>query len=322
MLRKLIVVLLAVLISVGFLFAESKETKKILYYRNPMNPQITSPVFMKDSMGMDYVPVYAEEQQTQDEGVFINPEKQQLIGVKKAVVRQRNLVYEINTFGRVANDPDLYVTQQEYLSALSLQNTDLSQAAKKRLLLAGMSQKEINTLETAGEPQQSLYLPDETAWLYLAIYEQDLGLVKPGSTVEIDIPAYPGEKYQGIVGGITPALDPETRTARARVEINNPGYKFKPDMYINAVLKIDLGNKLAVPEEAVLNTGTQTLVLISNKKNTFLSKEVRVGHKANGYYEVLSGLKAGDVVVTDGNFLIDSESRFQSAVKNAPESEE
>ncbi len=313
--RKLLLFTLLLALLVAANGAAKENTGKALYYRNPMNPQITSPVPMKDSMGMDYVPVYAEEEKTQDEGLFISPEKQQLIGVKKAVVRRRNLVYEINTFGQVANDPDLYITQQEYLSAINSQSTDLSQAARKRLFLAGMSPKEIRALEAAGKPQQSLYLPAETAWLYLAIYEPDLGLVKPDSTVEIELPAYPGEKYTGVIAGITPVLDRETRTARARVKVNNPEAKFKPEMYVNAVIKIKLGKKLAVPEEAVLDTGTKTLVLVSNKKNTFLSKEVRVGHKAGGYYEVLKGLKAGDIVVTDGNFLIDSESRFNSAVK-------
>ena len=92
--------------------------KKILYYRNPMNPQITSPVPMKDEMGMDYVPVYEEQTPQAHPGVYISPQKQQLIGVKKGKVRMRQLSGQILTVGRVAYDPALFVAQQEYLQTL------------------------------------------------------------------------------------------------------------------------------------------------------------------------------------------------------------
>ncbi|MDO8301748.1 MAG: heavy metal-binding domain-containing protein, partial [Sedimentisphaerales bacterium] len=92
--------------------------RKILHYRNPMNPQVTSPVPMKDEMGMDYVAVYAEEAPQSHTGVYINPAKQQLIGMKKQKVEVRKLSGQILTVGTVAYDPDLYVAQQEYLQAI------------------------------------------------------------------------------------------------------------------------------------------------------------------------------------------------------------
>ena len=103
--------------AMGHAAAEGGE-KKILYYRNPMNPEVTSPVPMKDEMGMDYVPVYEEEAAQQHAGVYINPAKQQLIGVKKQKVEKRKLSGQILTVGTVAYDPDLYVAQQEYLQAI------------------------------------------------------------------------------------------------------------------------------------------------------------------------------------------------------------
>ena len=100
-----------------------KREKKLLYYRNPMNPEVTSPVPMKDEMGMDYVPVYEEETGGGETGVYISPAKQQLIGVKKEKVEKRHLTYEIRTVGRVAYDPELYVAQQEYLQALKVKGS-------------------------------------------------------------------------------------------------------------------------------------------------------------------------------------------------------
>ena len=95
-----------------------QKERKILYYRNPMNPQVTSPVPAKDEMGMDYVPVYEEEQADQESQVFISPAKQQLIGIKKQKVEIRKLAGQILTVGTVAYDPNLFVAQQEYLQTL------------------------------------------------------------------------------------------------------------------------------------------------------------------------------------------------------------
>ena len=100
------------------------KSGKILYYRNPMNPAVTSPVPMKDQMGMDYVPVYEEETApAQTSGVYISPEKQQLIGVKKGRVEKRKLSGQILTVGRVAYDPSLFTAQQEYLQAFKSSRT-------------------------------------------------------------------------------------------------------------------------------------------------------------------------------------------------------
>src|SRR3990167_3043219 len=140
-----------------FCGAHLTKGKKVLYYRNPMNPEVTSPVPMKDAMGMDYVPVYEEEAGGEATGVYITPEKQQLIGVTKEKVEKRRLTHQIITVGEIAYDPDLYVAQEEYLQALKIatatknsvlnpvaeQSNSLLKASGKRLSLLGMSKAQI-----------------------------------------------------------------------------------------------------------------------------------------------------------------------------------
>jgi len=133
--------------------------------------------------------------------------------------------------------------------------------------------------------------------------------------VEITATAFPGEVFTGNIAAISPVLDPTTRSVQARTEIGNPGGKLKPGMFVNALVKIALGKKLAIPEEAVVNTGKRSVVFLSDPDGYFQSRDVNLGTKANGYYEVLSGLKEGDAVVSSGNFFVDSESRLKSVNK-------
>jgi len=304
---------------------------KILYYRNPMNPEVTSPVPAKDSMGMDYLPVYEGEQAAEESGIYMSPEKQQMIGVKKEKVERRNLVHEILTVGKVAYDPDLYVAQEEYLQALktveatknsvlssvSEQSKSLLEAASKKLILLGMTKDQIEELGKKGSAQENLYLPlnENTAWVYITIYEYEIGLVKEGVPVEIEAVAYPGVKFSGKIAAITPVLNAQTRSAQARAEIDDAEHKLKPEMFVNAKIKVDLGEKLAVPETAVLDTGMRKIVYLAKEGDILEAREVTLGQKAAGFYEVLDGLKESDTVVTSGNFLVDSESKLKGAVK-------
>jgi len=306
-----------------------KKDKKILSYRNPMNPEVTSPVPMKDSMGMDYVPVYEGEKASEEAGIYMSPEKQQLIGVKKERVEKRNLVHEISTVGKVAYDPELYVAQEEYLQALktveatknstlstvSEQARSLLEAAGKKLTLMGMNKGAIDELAKKGKAQENLYLPlnENTAWVYMNVYEYEIGLIKEGMGVEIEAVAYPGELFKGKISAITPVLNSETRSAQVRAEVEDPEHKLKPQMFVNAKIKVDLWEKLAVPETAVLDTGTRKIVYVAKEGDTLEAVEVTLGQKAEGFFEVLGGLKEGDIVVTSGNFLVDSESKLKGA---------
>jgi len=312
---------------------KEKRERRILYYRNPMDPQVTSPVPMKDPMGMDYVPVYEGESQDGESGIYISPERQQMAGVKKEKVEKRNLLKRILTVGKVAYDPELYVAQEEYLQALKMANVtkdsallsvtqqseSLLKAAEKKLILLGMSQDEIDKLSKSGKAQDNLYLPvkEDTAWVYMTIYEYEIGLIKEGLPIEVEAVAFPGEEFKGKITAITPVLDPMTRSVQVRAEIEDPQHKFRPEMFVNVKINVDLGEKLAVSEEAVINTGARTLVVVTDEKGNFLSKEVKLGQRAEGFYEVLEGLSEDEIVVTSGNFLIDSESRLQSAISDS-----
>jgi hypothetical protein len=310
--------------------------KKILYYRNPMNPQVTSPVPMKDEMGMDYVPVYEDQATQAHPGVYISPEKQQLIGVKKGKVQVRKLSGQILTVGRVAYDPNLFVAQQEYLQTLkghrSAQKTNLdylneqSQSLlrdmRRRLLLLGMSDAEIDELEKQGRPESNLYLPsseDKTVWVYITIYEYEAGLVKEGMPVQVDTLAYPGQIFQGKIVSITPLLEMATRTLKARALVENPEGKLKLEMFANVRIDYELGEKLAVPEDAVMHTGTRNIVFLADPDGYFTPRTVTLGAKAQGYYEVLQGLAANEEVVTSANFLVDSESKLNAVLNQMGE---
>jgi hypothetical protein len=313
-----------------FCGARLVKERKLLYYRNPMNPEVTSPVPAKDQMGMDYMPVYEEEKEAESTGIHISYERQQFIGVQKEVVGMRKLVKEINTLGRIAYDPELYVAQQEYIEALKAQeNTkdsnltlikeqmkSLGEAAKRKLLLLGMSKAQIEELSPDSKADSGLYLPieEDIVWVYMTIYEYEVGLVKEGQIIEIDAVAYPGDVFRGEVVSITPVLDPNTRSINVRAKINNIENKLKPEMFVNAKIKVDMGEKLAVPEEAVMDTGERKIVFIAQPEGYFASRKVTLGHKADRYYEVLDGLHEGDLVVTSGNFFIDSESRLKAAI--------
>lgn len=310
------------------------KSRKILFYRNPMNPAVTSPVPMKDSMGMDYVPVY--EEQTAEGGVYISPEKQQLIGVKKEKVQKRNLSGQILTVGRVAYDPALFTAQQEYLQALKSsrpvgkdelgyiaeQSAALIKNMREKLLAMGMSDLEIEELGKRGRPQQNLYLPsseDKNVWVYITIYEYEAALVKTGTPVEVRAIAYPGEVFEGQVVTVTPILETATRTLKVRALVDNPENKLKLEMFVNVMVKYDLGEKLAVPEEAVMHAGTRDIVFVADANGYFEPKTVTLGVKAQNYYEVLRGLAENEEIITSGNFLVDSESKLNAVLGQATE---
>jgi len=317
----------------GFVPPGIKKERKPAFYRNPMNPQATSPVPIKDSMGMDYIPVYEEDvSTTADAGptVTISSERQQMIGVKTEPVKVVDLTKILRVSGKVAYDPELAVTQEEFIQALNVENNvkdsplqdvidrakRLTDAARNKLKLLGMNEEQIVVLEKTRKAETNLYLPGkgEIVWAYISVYEYEISFIKVGDPVDIEAVAYPGEKFTGKIVSINPVLDPNTRTNQVRVEVVNTDDKLKPEMFVNAEIKVKLGEKLAVPESAIMDTGLRKIVYVSREGDILESHEVTVGQKAGGYYEVISGLKEGDVVVTSGNFLVDSESKLKSTL--------
>jgi membrane fusion protein, copper/silver efflux system len=317
--------------------AGMQKEPKLLFYRNPMNPQVTSPVPMKDSMGMDYIAVYEEDLSIAvDSGpiVKISPERQQMIGVKTDSVKIRDLMKAVRVSGKIAYDPELAVTQEEFIQALKAEDAindasfkdvidrvkRLTEAARNKLKLLGMNDDQIAVLEKTRRAETNLYLPGkgEIVWAYIAVYEYEISFVKVGDSVEIEAVAYPGEKFTGKIVSVNPVLDPDTRTNQARVEVVNTGDKLKPEMFVTAIIEVRLGEKLAVSESAIMDTGLRKISYVLRDSDILESREVIVGQKAEGYYEVLSGLQQGEIVVISGNFLIDSESKLKSALNTPP----
>ena len=162
-------------------------------------------------------------------------------------------------------------------------------------------------------PETRVYtIADHTSiWAYAEIYENEISHVREGQRVAMNAVAYPGEVFKGEITYVYPHLDEKTRTMRVRLEFPNPDLKLKPGMYSTIEVQVPLGVKLAVPESALLRTGTRDLVFVDLGSGQMQLRQVEVGTKAGGYYEILKGLQAGEQVVSAANFLIDAESKVQ-----------
>ena len=153
-------------------------------------------------------------------------------------------------------------------------------------------------------------------WLLAEVFEQDLGLVRIGQAAKIHVNAYPERVFEGKVAFIYPAVTAETRTARVRIELANPGQLLKPAMYAEVELAVAQSpvKRLSVPDSAVLDSGNRQLVLVRRDEGRFEPREIKVGARGDGYVEVADGIREGENVVVAANFLIDSESNLRSAL--------
>jgi membrane fusion protein, copper/silver efflux system len=166
------------------------------------------------------------------------------------------------------------------------------------------------------EPGEELYTIADLShiWVLADIYEYELPFVKVGQQAAVTLSYDPGTVFTGRVGFIYPTLDPKTRTAKVRFELDNPGEKLKPDMYANVELRVDVGARLAIPQEAIIESGRKQVVFLHYGGGRLEPRLIKTGVRTGEWTEVLEGLKEGDHIVTSANFLIDSESRLKSAV--------
>jgi Cu(I)/Ag(I) efflux system membrane fusion protein len=246
--------------------------------------------------------------------------------------------------------PELVSAQEEYLLALkatrsmprAASSRELLEASRRRLLLWDIRPEHIDELKRTGkasrtldihspisgyviekmalqglrvEPGMNLYKIADISrvWIDAAIYEYEVPLIKLGQDATVDLSYAPGEVLRGRVSYVYPYLDEKTRTVRVRLEFPNPHAALKPGMYADVVLKAERGEALAVPQTAILDTGSRKLVFVSRGEGRFDPREIKTGYLAGGYYQVLEGLAQGDKVVTSANFLIDSESQLSTA---------
>lgn len=156
-----------------------------------------------------------------------------------------------------------------------------------------------------------------TVWVIADVAEVDLGLIKPGTRAQITFRAYPNAPVEGRVTLIYPEVKAETRTARVRIEVPNPDGRLKADMYADVVFRAgaDGAPVVAVPNSAVIDSGSHQLVLVSRGEGRFEPRPVKLGRRGDGYREVLDGVREGEEVVTTATFLIDAESNLRAALK-------
>jgi Cu(I)/Ag(I) efflux system membrane fusion protein len=155
-------------------------------------------------------------------------------------------------------------------------------------------------------------------WVIADVAESDLADVKLGMHAAVTFRAYPAQAVDGEVTFIYPLLRAETRTARVRIEIPNPDGRLKPDMYADVVFRAGADQEpvVAVPNSAVIDSGTRRIVLVAKGEGRFEPRSVKLGSRGEGYVEVLEGVSEGEKVVTSATFLIDAESNLKAALKS------
>jgi Cu(I)/Ag(I) efflux system membrane fusion protein len=387
----------------GSIAGSSKTAaRRVLFYRNPMNPSITSPVPMKDEMGMDYVPVYEGEGgsgSVADEGasVSIDPSVVQNMNVQVQAVERKDLTREIRTVGYLDYDqekmvsvttkypgfvervyvnyvgepvrkgqplfeiysPELVQTEQDLVSALEfarkLQGApddarrraqSLVAAARQRFSYWDIGPAQIERFEKTGEVFRTLtvaapssgivmkrmdglegmavkpgmelfHIADlSSLWLSVEVFEDQLSWLKVGSVADISLSYFPGETFTGRVRFVEPQVSEKTRTVPLRLEVPNPDGRLRSGMYATVRFHpVVAKDAVLVPSVAILRTGERNLVVLAQGNGRFAPRAVTLGGQGDGYTEVLSGLDAGDEVVTSAQFLIDSESNLREAVQ-------
>jgi RND family efflux transporter MFP subunit len=168
----------------------------------------------------------------------------------------------------------------------------------------------------AVQPEMRLYTIADLSrvWVQAQAFQGDLGRIKIGGPATLTVDTFPGRTFRGRVDFIYPQVDMDTRTAKVRVVFPNPGLELKPGMFVNVSLKIPMGQQLVIPASGVLQSGTREIAFVDRRDGYIEPREVQVGARVGDDFVVLSGLKAGELIVTSANFLIDSESQLQAAL--------
>jgi Cu(I)/Ag(I) efflux system membrane fusion protein len=152
-------------------------------------------------------------------------------------------------------------------------------------------------------------------WVIADIYAFELPLIKKGQSAKISLSYLPGKEIMSKIDYVYPTLSDQTRTAKVRFTIPNMDGELKPQMFTNVEIKIDLGKKLAIPDDAVIDTGTKKVVYVDKGEGIFEPREVVLGLRTEELVEVIKGLKAGEKVASAANFLIDSEAKLKGIVQ-------
>jgi Cu(I)/Ag(I) efflux system membrane fusion protein len=226
-------------------------------------------------------------------------------------------------------------------SMLARDAETIVEASRQRLRLWDISEEQIKKIEDTGRPIRTITLyspvsgyvtqkmavqgmrvmPGEklfdvadlsSLWVIADIYEYELSLVKLGQKARITLSYFPDREFISQINYIYPSISGATRTAKVRFEIANSGGKLKPQMLTNIEIKINLGKKLAIPDDAVIDTGTRQVVYVDKGEGYFEPREVMLGMSVEGFREVIKGLKSGEKIAASATFLIDSEAQLKN----------
>lgn len=245
---------------------------------------------------------------------------------------QKELLSALNWSRRVkAGDLDKVVAND---------STVLLDAARQRLKLWDISNAQIRKIEETGTPIRTMMIfsplngyvvekmairggrvmPGEklfdladlsSVWILADVYEKDIPLISVDQPAVVVLDSFPGRKFSSRIDYVYPTLAGDTRTAKIRLTIPNPGEKLKPQMFAKIEVHISLGKKLAIPDDAVIDTGTRQVAYVDRGDGFFEPREIVSGIRADGMREVISGLKPGEKVAMSAAFLIDSEAQLK-----------
>jgi len=245
--------------------------------------------------------------------------------------------------------PGLLNAQHEYLNAYRSRDqgggaSGLLDAARQRLLLWDVTLEQIVDLERRDKPldrlpilspvdgivmektvvagsafnagERLLRIVDlSRVWVEAQVYQFELSLLKPGTPAQVTFPDDPQHGLQGVVSYVAPFMDGDTRSVRIRVELDNSAGVLRPDMYADVQLAVPLGERLVVPEDAVMYSGANRVVFLDLGDGRLQPRRVQIGLRNSGWIEILDGLKNGDAIVTSGNFLISSETKLKGGLE-------
>lgn len=355
--------------------AEGAGEREILYWYDPMVPNERYPGPGKSSMNMDTIPKYADEGgSSATPGVRIDPALAQNLGVRYATARRGDLEGDLSATAIIGyNERDIAVVQSradgfvqrvynrapgdvvaagaplvdllipswggaqtEYLAVRRTGNTPLIQAARQRLVLLGMSEGVIASVERSGRARNTITISTpiggviktlsvragmsvaqgmtlaeinglSTVWVNAAIPEALANQLRAGQSVEVALAAFPGERFTGRLTALLPELVGDSRTITARIEMANRGGRLRPGMFGRITFGGGSTSALLVPTEAVIRTGERDIVMLALPEGRYQPAEVRIGREAGGQTEILAGLREGERIVASGQFLVDSE---------------
>ncbi|QXX76632.1 efflux RND transporter periplasmic adaptor subunit [Methylovirgula sp. HY1] len=362
--------------------SEKTRPRRILYYRNAMGLPDTSPVPKKDSMGMDYIPVYAGD----DDGspiIKVAPGRLQTTGVRSEPVERRAIVVPIRVPGTITLDErrvavvatrsDAFIDKVENVTTgdrvtkgeplVHLYSPEIVAAGAQLVASPGFegSRRRMENLNVAPEviaeiertrkipltitwssPRDGVVLERNAIdgmkaaagqvlfriadvsvlWVLADVPEYDLGNVKVGESATVRVRGLPGHTFAGRVALIYPQVKTATRTTPVRIELPNPDGLFRPDMYADVEINTGPAAKVvAVPNSAIMDTGTRQIVILDRGGGRFEPRKVKVGMRGEGFTEIRSGVIEGDRVVIAANFLIDAESNLKAALQSMATSE-